>query len=81
LCYAAVHLSAAVQKTAEISVPVAVTVFPGEVYRAPKSRTQRAYRNLICFNEVDKGGHFAAWEEPQLFSEIRGLPLMALSYS
>jgi pimeloyl-ACP methyl ester carboxylesterase len=58
-----------VQKTAEISLPVAVTVFPGEIYRAPKSWTQRAYRNLVYFNEVDKGGHFAAWEQPQLFAE------------
>jgi pimeloyl-ACP methyl ester carboxylesterase len=58
-----------VVRTTEISVPVAVTVFPGEVYRAPKSWTQRAFRNLIYFNEVDKGGHFAAWEQPQLFAE------------
>ena len=57
------------QKTAEISIPVAVTVFPGEIYRAPKSWTQRAYQKLVYFNEVDKGGHFAAWEQPQLFSE------------
>ncbi|MBV8826639.1 MAG: epoxide hydrolase [Hyphomicrobiales bacterium] len=65
-------LSAAGQKTQEISLPVAVTVFPGEIYRAPKSWTQRAYRNLIYFNEVDKGGHFAAWEQPELFSaELR----------
>ena len=65
-------LSAAAQKTAEISITVGVTVFPGEIYRAPKSWTQRAYRNLIYFNEVDKGGHFAAWEEPELFSaELR----------
>jgi pimeloyl-ACP methyl ester carboxylesterase len=63
------NTSASVQKTAEISLPVAVTVFPGEIYRAPKSWTQRAYRNLIYFHEVDKGGHFAAWEQPQLFSE------------
>jgi pimeloyl-ACP methyl ester carboxylesterase len=60
------------QKTAEISLPVAVTVFPGEIYRAPKSWTQRAYRKLVYFNEVDKGGHFAAWEQPELFSnELR----------
>jgi len=58
-----------VVRTTEISVPVAVTVFPDEIYRAPKSWTQRAYRNLIYFNVVDKGGHFAAWEQPQLFSE------------
>jgi pimeloyl-ACP methyl ester carboxylesterase len=65
-------LSAAAQKTAEISLPVGVTVFPDEIYRAPKSWTQRAYRNLIHFNEVDKGGHFAAWEQPELFStELR----------
>ncbi|HEY9381072.1 MAG TPA: epoxide hydrolase [Burkholderiales bacterium] len=66
------NFSAEAQKTAEISIPVAVTVFPGEIYRAPKSWTRRAYRNLIYFNEVDKGGHFAAWEEPELFSaELR----------
>jgi pimeloyl-ACP methyl ester carboxylesterase len=64
--------SAAAWKTAEISIPVAVTVFPGEIYRAPKSWAERAYRNLIYFNAVDKGGHFAAWEQPELFSaELR----------
>ena len=62
-----VILSAA-QKTTEISLPVAITVFPEEVYRAPETWARRAYRNLIYFNEVDKGGHFAAWEEPELFS-------------
>jgi pimeloyl-ACP methyl ester carboxylesterase len=63
---------AAAQKTGEISLPVAVTVFPGEVYRAPETWARRAYRNLIYFNEVDKGGHFAAWEQPELFSaELR----------
>jgi pimeloyl-ACP methyl ester carboxylesterase len=62
-------LSAAAQKTAEISLPVAITVFPGEIYRAPETWARRAYRNLIYFHEVDKGGHFAAWEEPQLFAE------------
>ncbi|MCW2241904.1 hypothetical protein [Azospirillum canadense] len=59
---------AAAQKTAEIALPVAVTVFPGEIYQAPESWTRRAYRNLIHFQEVDRGGHFAAWEEPDLFS-------------
>ncbi|RDK11942.1 epoxide hydrolase family protein [Cupriavidus lacunae] len=63
------NTSATVQKTADISLPVAVTVFPGEIYNAPRSWTQRAYRNLVYFNTVDKGGHFAAWEQPQLFSE------------
>ena len=63
---------AAAQKTAEISLPVAITVFPGEVYRAPETWARRAYRNLVYFNEVDKGGHFAAWEQPELFSaELR----------
>jgi pimeloyl-ACP methyl ester carboxylesterase len=56
----------------DISIPAAVTVFPGEIYRAPRSWTERSYRKLIYFNEVDRGGHFAAWEEPELFAtEIR----------
>ena len=51
---------------------MAVTVFPGEIYQAPESWTRRAYRNLGYFHEVDRGGHFAAWEEPDLFSaELR----------
>jgi pimeloyl-ACP methyl ester carboxylesterase len=63
---------AAAQKTYEISLPVAITVFPGEVYQAPETWARRAYRNLIYFHEVDKGGHFAAWEQPELFSaELR----------
>ena len=52
-----------------VSIPVAVTVFPGEQYQAPRSWAEEAYPNLIYFNEVDKGGHFAAWEQPQLFAE------------
>jgi pimeloyl-ACP methyl ester carboxylesterase len=52
-----------------VSVPAAVTVFPKELYQAPRSFTERAYPNLIYFNEVDRGGHFAAWQEPQLFAE------------
>ena len=52
-----------------VSIPVAVTVFPGEQYQAPRSWAEQAYPNLIHFNEVDKGGHFAAWEQPQLFAE------------
>jgi len=63
---------AAAQKTGEISLPVAITVFPDDVYRAPETWARRAYRNLIYFHEVDKGGHFAAWEQPLLFSvELR----------
>jgi pimeloyl-ACP methyl ester carboxylesterase len=52
-----------------VSVPAAVTVFPGENYEAPRSWTERAYHKLIYYNKVDKGGHFAAWEQPQPFSE------------
>jgi len=52
-----------------VSIPVAVSVFPGEAYQAPQSWVERAYPNLIHYNQVDKGGHFAAWEQPQLFSE------------
>jgi pimeloyl-ACP methyl ester carboxylesterase len=63
---------AAAQKTTEISLPVAITVFPEDVYRPPETWARRAYGNLIYFNEVDKGGHFAAWEQPALFSaELR----------
>jgi pimeloyl-ACP methyl ester carboxylesterase len=52
-----------------VTIPVAVTVFPGEQYEAPRSWTERAYPNLIHYNRVDRGGHFAAWEQPQLFAE------------
>jgi pimeloyl-ACP methyl ester carboxylesterase len=66
-----VILSAA-QKTSDISLPVAITVFPDEVYRAPETWARRAYRNLSYFNEAEKGGHFAAWEQPEIFArEIR----------
>jgi len=57
---------------APVSLPVAFTVFPGEIYQAPRSWVEKVYPNLIYFNKVDKGGHFAAWEEPELFAtEIR----------
>ena len=52
-----------------VSIPVAVSVFPGEQYEAPRSWTERAYPKLIYYNKLDRGGHFAAWEQPQLFSE------------
>ena len=53
-------------------MPAAFTVFPGELWRAPRTWVERTYRNLIYFNEVDKGGHFAAWEQPELFeAEVR----------
>jgi pimeloyl-ACP methyl ester carboxylesterase len=65
-------INAAAQKTAEISLPVAITVFPHESYRTPETWARRAYRHLIYFNEVQSGGHFAAWEQPELFSaELR----------
>ncbi len=54
---------------ANVSVPAAVSVFPGENYQAPRSWTERAYHKLIYFNALDKGGHYAAWEQPRLFSE------------
>jgi pimeloyl-ACP methyl ester carboxylesterase len=53
-----------------ITIPFAITVFPDELYQAPRSWAERAYPdNLVYFNEVDRGGHFAAWEQPQLFTE------------
>jgi pimeloyl-ACP methyl ester carboxylesterase len=65
-------ISAAAQMTEEIAVPVAVTVFPDEVYRPPQTWARRAFRKLIYFHEADRGGHFAAWEYPELFaSELR----------
>ena len=54
---------------ADVSIPAAVTVFPGENYEAPRSWAERAYHKLIYYNRVDKGGHYAAWEQPQLFSQ------------
>jgi pimeloyl-ACP methyl ester carboxylesterase len=53
----------------EVAVPVAFTTFPGEIWRTPRSWAEKAYPTLAYFNEVDRGGHFAAWEEPQLFAE------------
>jgi pimeloyl-ACP methyl ester carboxylesterase len=55
-----------------VKIPVAVSVFPDDIYAAPRSWAERAYSNLIHFNRLDKGGHFAAWEQPALFiQEIR----------
>jgi pimeloyl-ACP methyl ester carboxylesterase len=62
-------ISAGSQKTDQISVPVAVTVFPDEVYRPPLTWAKRAFRNLVYYHLADKGGHFAAWEHPELFAE------------
>ncbi len=53
-------------------LPVAVTVFPGEIYQAPRSWAERCYHKLVYFSEADNGGHFAAWEQPELFvREVR----------
>jgi hypothetical protein len=52
-----------------VSIPAAVSIFPKELYEAPRSWAERAYPNLIYYNKVDRGNHFAAWQEPQLFSE------------
>jgi pimeloyl-ACP methyl ester carboxylesterase len=54
---------------ADVSLPAAVTVFPDEYVHAPRTWTEQAYHNLIYLNEAEKGGHFAAWEQPQVFSE------------
>ena len=52
-----------------VKVPVAVTIFPCEQYQAPRSWTERAYPKLIYYNKVEKGGHFAAWEQPTIFTQ------------
>jgi pimeloyl-ACP methyl ester carboxylesterase len=60
------------QAPAPVTIPFAFTTFPGEIWRTPRSWVEKAYPNVVYFNKVDKGGHFAAWEEPQLFAaELR----------
>jgi pimeloyl-ACP methyl ester carboxylesterase len=60
------------QAPPDVSLPVGFTTFPGEIWRTPRSWVENSYPNVTYFNEVDKGGHFAAWEEPELFSsELR----------
>jgi pimeloyl-ACP methyl ester carboxylesterase len=55
-----------------VTLPVGFTTFPDEIFRAPRSWVERSYPSLVYFNEADKGGHFAAWEEPEVFStEVR----------
>jgi pimeloyl-ACP methyl ester carboxylesterase len=66
---AAAVAAAAAQAPPEVSVPVGFTTFPGEIWAAPRSWVGGSYGTLTYFNEVDRGGHFPAWEEPQLFSE------------
>ena len=53
----------------DVSIPAAISVFPDELYQAPRTWAERAYHKLIYYNELDRGGHFAAWEQPQLFSQ------------
>jgi hypothetical protein len=60
---------AAGQAPPPMTLPFGFTTFPGEIWKTPRSWVEKAYPNVMYFNEVDKGGHFAAWEEPQLFSE------------
>ena len=60
---------AAGQAPPEVSLPVGFTIFPDEIFAAPRSWVETSYPTLVYFNEVDRGGHFAAWEEPELFSE------------
>ena len=50
-------------------MPVGFTTFPDEIFPAPRSWVEKSYPNVTYFNEVDRGGHFAAWEEPELFSD------------
>jgi len=57
------------QAPPEVSLPVGFTTFPGEIWRTPRSWVENSYPNVSYFNEVDRGGHFAAWEEPELFSD------------
>ncbi|MNX35169.1 Soluble epoxide hydrolase [compost metagenome] len=65
-------VSSASMKTDQIKLPVAITVFPEDVFTSPETWARKAFKNLIYFHEVDKGGHFAAWEQPQLFTaELR----------
>jgi pimeloyl-ACP methyl ester carboxylesterase len=60
---------AAGQAPPPVTIPFGFTTFPGEIWKTPRSWVEKAYPNVVYFNEVDKGGHFAAWEEPELFSE------------
>jgi len=59
----------AIWKTNEITLPVAVSVFGEDAYQPPKTWVQRAYPHLIYYNKTGKGGHFAAWEQPELFAQ------------
>jgi pimeloyl-ACP methyl ester carboxylesterase len=66
------------QAPPEVSLPVGFTTFPGEIWRTPRSWVENSYPNVTYFNEVDKGGHFAAWEEPDLFASEVGAAFRSL---
>jgi pimeloyl-ACP methyl ester carboxylesterase len=66
---AAAAAQAAGKPPPEVMLPVGFTTFPGEIWQSPRSWVEAGYPNLIYFNKADKGGHFAAWEEPEIFSE------------
>jgi pimeloyl-ACP methyl ester carboxylesterase len=66
---ATAQAAASGQAPPAVSLPVGFTTFPGEIFRAPRSWVEKSYPTLVYFNDVDRGGHFAAWEEPQLFTE------------
>jgi hypothetical protein len=67
-----------VLKSVDVTIPAAVSVFPGELYLPPRSWTERAYHKLIHYNQVAKGGHFAAWEQPRIFAEELRVSLRSL---
>ena len=62
-------IAAAGKPRPDVKLPVGFTTFPGEIFRAPRSWVEKGYPTLSYFHEADRGGHFAAWEEPELFSE------------
>jgi pimeloyl-ACP methyl ester carboxylesterase len=63
------NFSSEAQKTKDIKIPVGITVFPKEIYKAPESWSRQAYPSLVYYHQVERGGHFAAWEQPQLFAQ------------
>lgn len=63
------NFSSETQRTRDIKVPVAITAFPKEIYKAPESWSRQAYPSLVYYSQAAKGGHFAAWEQPQIFAE------------
>ena len=64
-----------------VTIPVAVSVFPDEIYAAPRSWAEKAYPKLIHYNRFDKGGHFAAWEQPKVFSSEMRVAFRSLRQS